>query len=205
MEIIKYLNKEGLTYYTQKILSAVENTGKSRTGSNMDQCLEPGVYPWCTLGRPAGSKGAYTLIVWKSSDADNQGYYTIQQTAFGRQDELGSIYQRIIFQKHPDIVEYGNWILISSNNAIVRQTEESVSISPNVLNVWGNMERLNINLTEGNRDQICEYMIQFSCGDVSTQLTLPGVKWSNEPEFEANHTYQISIVNNLAVYAGWEN
>jgi hypothetical protein len=51
-------------------------------------------------------------------------------------------------------------------------------------------------------------MFQFtSPSDADTVLTLPGtVRWANDDplEPEAGHTYQVSVVDNLAVYAGWE-
>lgn len=97
------------------------------------------------------------------------------------------------------------WSELSYRQPIVTQTSSSATIYPNVLNVWGEMETLNITLGAGSSGELNEYMIQFSCGDTPTTLTLPsGVIWMEEPSFEANQIYQISILNNLAVYAGWE-
>lgn len=80
---------------------------------NMNNCLDTGVYPWCTLGRPEGSKGTYTCIVTRTS-TDDGNYHTIEQTAYGRQDELGKIYKRIIFYKKDGTdTQYGKWISIS--------------------------------------------------------------------------------------------
>ena len=87
---------------------------------NMDNALQPGVYPWCTLGRPNSSTGAYTCIVRKSYNADGGGYYTIEQTAYGRQGELGQVYKRIIFQKNDGSdTQYGEWILVSGGGPII--------------------------------------------------------------------------------------
>lgn len=86
--------------------------------SNMNNALQPGVYPWCTLGRPTGATGAFTCIVRKSYNADSGGYYTIEQTAYGRQGELGQVYKRIIFQKSDGSdTQYGEWIRIDSNKS----------------------------------------------------------------------------------------
>ena len=68
--------------------------------SNMDDCLNPGIYPWCITGRPAGSTSGthYTLVVQKSVTPDGNGNYTIIQTCYGRQDpDTGKIYQRLLF------------------------------------------------------------------------------------------------------------
>lgn len=80
--------------------------------SNMNNALATGVYPWCTLGRPADSTGAYTLLTLASTTADNNDYTTIEQTAYGRQGELGRIFKRIIFKKGSE-VQFGDWIKIS--------------------------------------------------------------------------------------------
>lgn len=88
---------------------------------------------------------------------------------------------------------------------IVPQTETDVEISPNVLNVWGSVEALTIELADGTSGQVNEYMLQFVVDGDSFELILPnGVMWLEEIEFEDGNTYQVSIVNNLAVAAGWE-
>lgn len=80
--------------------------------NNMNNALQTGVYPWCTLGRPANSQGAYTCIVIRTSTNDGE-YDTIEQTAYGRQNELGQVYKRIIFYKSDGSdTQYGSWIKI---------------------------------------------------------------------------------------------
>ena len=79
--------------------------------SNMNNALSTGVYPWCTLGRPADSTGAYTCITLASTTADNNGFTTIEQTAYGRQGEKGRIFKRLIFAGTE--IEFGDWIEIS--------------------------------------------------------------------------------------------
>lgn len=84
----------------------------SRWTSNMNDALQTGVYPWCTLGRPAGSTGAYTCIVQRTSINDGN-YDTIEQTAYGREGELGQVYKRIIFYKSDGTdTQYGDWLRI---------------------------------------------------------------------------------------------
>ena len=92
--------------------------------------------------------------------------------------------------------------------AIVQQSESSVAINPNVLNVWGEISSLAITFTAGSSGEVNEYMFQFTCpSDATTTLTLPGtVRWANDDSLDpdAGFTYQVSIVDNLAIYAGWE-
>jgi len=92
--------------------------------------------------------------------------------------------------------------------AVVIQSASSASISPNVLNRWGEVGTLSVTFAAGTQGEVNEYMIEFTCpSDAGTVLTLPNtVRWANDDELdpEAGYTYQISIVDNLAVYAGWE-
>lgn len=88
---------------------------------------------------------------------------------------------------------------------IVQQTERSISIAPNKLNVWGSVESLTIAFTAGTAGVTNEYMLEFVAQTSAFTLTLPsGVRWVEEPEWQAGYTYQVSILNNLAIYAGWE-
>ena len=83
---------------------------------------------------------------------------------------------------------------------IVQQTETTIEIAPNVLNLWGEVTELDITLAEGKAGVVNEYMFQFTSGDVATTLILPSeIKWASTPTIQANKVYQISIVNNLAV------
>jgi hypothetical protein len=76
---------------------------------NMNECLETGIYPWCSLGRPAGSTSHYTCITIKSTTPDSSGYYTYWQTCFGREDggDAGKIYQRVFFLGGVDKENWG--------------------------------------------------------------------------------------------------
>nr|DAH00567.1 MAG TPA: hypothetical protein [Crassvirales sp.] len=86
------------------------------TETNMNNALATGVYPWCTLGRPDGSTGAYTLLTLASTTQDSAGYTTIEQTAYGRQnDELGKVFKRIIFKKGSE-VQFGDWLAVAGGS-----------------------------------------------------------------------------------------
>ena len=89
---------------------------------------------------------------------------------------------------------------------VVMQTNETVSIRPNVLNIWGTaISSLTITLNHQVTGQMNEYMMEFTAGSASFTLTLPsGVRWVEEPEWQNGYTYQVSILNGLALYAGWE-
>lgn len=94
----------------ESAINAAKNNLPTYSESNMNNALKTGFYPWCTLGRPSGSTGAYTLVTLASTTTDNNGYTTIEQTAYGRQnDELGKIFKRIIFKPSSGDTEYGEW------------------------------------------------------------------------------------------------
>lgn len=89
---------------------------------------------------------------------------------------------------------------------IFEHTEVKGSILPNVLNRWGNIAALTIYSFQGSQGEyVNEYMLEFTVSGDDFTLTLPdGVRWVEEPTWEDGYTYQVSIINNLAVYAGWE-
>jgi hypothetical protein len=67
------------------------------------------------------------------------------------------------------------------------------------------MESITITSFTGNvSGQVNEYMLQFVVDGDEFELTLPdGVRWIEEPEFEDGNTYQVSIVNGLAISGAW--
>jgi hypothetical protein len=96
---------------------------------------------------------------------------------------------------------------LQSHTPIKEQTSTYISIEPNVLNKWGIVRELILTLTPPeNTSVVNEYMVQFTSGAIATQLVLPDtIEWMSEPTINANATYQLSIVNNLAVIGEWNN
>lgn len=100
----------------------------SRWEANMNNALQTGVYTWCTLGRPSGSTGAYTCIVKRTSTSDG-AYNTIEQTAYGREAELGQVYKRIIFEKTDGTdTQFGEWVRVS-NEGVATKDDVASAIS----------------------------------------------------------------------------
>ena len=91
--------------------------------------------------------------------------------------------------------------------SVINQTATTATIQPNVLNVWGEVASLDITLaTPTDTSIVNEYMVQFKSGATATQLVLPDtITWMSEPTINANATYQLSIINNLAVIGEWSN
>lgn len=81
--------------------------------------------------------------------------------------------------------------------------ETTFALTPNVLHVWGEVAALNLTLGTPNDGVVNEYMAQFTSGTTATVLTLPDtVTYIGESTIEADKTYQVSIINNLAVLGG---
>lgn len=81
----------------------------------------------------------------------------------------------------------------------------STSLDPGKYYKFGTCTTINITeLNEGTvPDYVSEYMFEFTSGDTPTVLTLPEtVKWIGDSLVDNNKTYQVSIVNNIAVMGG---
>lgn len=80
------------------------------------------------------------------------------------------------------------------------------TLSPNVFYQFGEVTSLTLTLGNEISGIYNEYMFQFTCGATPATLGLPDdIKWLNgeAPTIEANKTYQVSIVNKLAVIGGF--
>lgn len=79
---------------------------------------------------------------------------------------------------------------------------------PNTYYEFGECTSLTITLASEVSGIYNEYMFEFVSGSTPTTLTdIPNVKWQNGDKLvpEANCTYQVSIVNNCAIYAKFTN
>ena len=133
-------------------------------------------------------------------------YYSKGQTdnTFLKKSDAANTYQPIGVYTTKNYVD--NNFMRKTEPVVINQTETTVEIQPNVLNVWGTVATLTITLAEADPTKYNEYMIQFESGATPTTLTLPSsVQWLTDAAIEANTTYQISIVNNLGILEGWED
>lgn len=82
-------------------------------------------------------------------------------------------------------------------------SDTTFTLTPNIFHVWGTVTSLTLTLATASTTTMDEFMFQFTSGTTATTLSLPStVKWIAEPEIEAGMTYQVSIVNNIAVIGG---
>lgn len=97
----------------------------------------------------------------------------------------------------------GKWVKVDQQITIENVSENTKEIHPNKYYMFGEMTELTITLAEGEEGKLNEYMFEFTSGTTPTTLTLPeSVKWMGEHTIEASKTYQVSIVNNIAVIGG---
>lgn len=81
--------------------------------------------------------------------------------------------------------------------------EDTKELQPNKYYIFGEVARLTITLAAGEENVLAEYMFEFTSGTTPTILSLPeDIKWIGESTIEASKTYQVSIVNNIAVMGG---
>lgn len=149
--------------------NAARNNFPTYGESNMNNALRTGMYPWCTLGRPTGSTSAYTLLTIASTTADSAGYTTIEQTAYGRQnDELGKVFKRIIFKKDSE-VQLGEWAEITSTS----NTDYGINIKKLLIESLDVAVEDNISLIfrvpESIADNMLEIQSSVPCDITSTQ------------------------------------
>ena len=81
-----------------------------------------------------------------------------------------------------------------------------MTIQPDTYYVFGQVTSLNITLAASDSTYLSEYMFQFTCGSTAATLSLPSsVKWieTNPIILQPNKIYQVTIVNNLAVWSAY--
>ena len=91
------------------------------------------------------------------------------------------------------------------NKQLIISTVSTMTLSPNIYYRNTNTSLSTLTITLGsisNSNIINEYFVEFTTSSSGTTVSLPStIKWANgeAPTFEANTTYQISIVNDLGI------
>lgn len=140
--------------------------------------------------------------LWTSSNANE-----VKDVVNNNADELDTTNSRVnnLSTSVSTLTQNVSALTDKAETPVVQQTNPVVSIQPNKLNVWGSMSSLTITLTSGEAGIANEYMLEFTVSGSSFSLTFTStVRWVEEPEWEDGYTYQVSILNGLAVAAGWE-
>lgn len=91
---------------------------------------------------------------------------------------------------------------------IVEQTDTIVTVDPNVLNLWTeSISTLVVSFAEPtDTTMVNEYMLRFTTSASELSIDLPStIKWNDTIEWEANTTYEISVVDNYGVMVKWSD
>ena len=106
-----------------------------------------------------------------------------------------------------DITVKNKLDLVQDKIKIVNESSTTVSILPDTYYIFGEVSSLNITfIAPSDTSCLSEYMFQFTSGATATSLSLPSsVKWieSNPIILLPNKIYQVTIVNNLAVWSAY--
>lgn len=90
------------------------------------------------------------------------------------------------------------------------KTESEVTIQPNVLNVWEEVTSLNVTKGTEIGGIVNNYMIRFVAGASGTNMSVNFYEFSLQwyggsvPEWVKGNTYEISIVDDIALWAEFE-
>lgn len=121
----------------------------------------------------SGSGSGYATEQW----VGQQGYLTQHQDISGKADKVA-------------VVDHGT-------------SDTTFALTANVFHKWGVVSSLTLTIASGAAGYLSEYMFEFQSGSTATSLSLPStVTWVDTPTIEANKTYQVSIVNDIAIIVG---
>ena len=80
-------------------------------------------------------------------------------------------------------------------------SDTTFALTPNIHHVWGEVTSLTLTLATGEAGIANEYMFRFYSGSTPTTLNLPStVQWVQPLTCQQDKYYEVSIIDNLAVY-----
>lgn len=217
----KYLGTTGLTYLWGKIKAALgvkENkaTIVNHGTSSTTFALTPNIlHVW-------GTVNSLTLSLVADTDNYVDGYW-FKFTAGSSfttltmpngvnwvtepEIEAGKTYEVMIVDGLASYVTDGIGDSVKAKTRIVNHgtSDTTYQLAPNEFHIWGEVSSLTLTLKDESSNYVDGYWFRFTCGSTPTVLTLPSsVEWYyEEVEFEANHTYEVTIVEGKACYTDY--
>lgn len=123
------------------------------------------------------------------------------------QVEAGKTYEVMIVDGLASYVTDGIGDSVKAKTKIVNHgtSDTTYQLAPNEFHIWGEVASLTLTLKDESTGFVDGYWFRFTCGSTPTVLTLPSsVTWYyEEVEFEANHTYEVTIVEGKACYTDY--
>lgn len=133
-----------------------------------------------------------------SAFTNDAGYLTQHQSLSGYATEQW-VGQQGYLTQHQDISGKADKVAVVDHGT----GDTAFELTPNTFHKWGVVASLTLTLASGTAGYLSEYMFEFQSGSTATSLSLPStVTWVNTPTIEANKTYQVSIVDNIAIIVG---
>ena len=133
-----------------------------------------------------------------SAFTNDAGYLTQHQSLSGYATEQW-VGQQGYLTEHQDISGKADKVAVVDHGT----SDTTFALTPNVFHKWGVVSSLTLTLASGTAGYLSEYMFEFQSGSTATSLSLPStVTWVDAPTIEANKTYQVSIVDNIAIIVG---
>ena len=162
---------------------------KGEPGTNGKDGKTPAIEATATI---ANTTGTPSVKVTKSENTDSTSFSFAFSGLKGERGEQGA--QGLKGDK-------GDSGIMSS--VLIEGATPTQSISPNKFYKFESVTTLTITFPPKTPNVLNEYMFQFTSGETATVLNMPdSVRWIGDHTIEPNKTYQVSIVNNLAVIGG---
>ena len=152
-----------------------------------------------------------TTITSKLGEKVDKTTYESDKAGFATKTELANKLDTSTYNSDKDGFATKTELNNKKNITIVQEvidasSSASFNLDPNTLKKMGEVETITVlgfTTTGLQPNELAEYAFEFKSGDTPTVLTMPeSVKWIGDHTIEANKTYQVSIVNNLAVMGG---
>ena len=162
---------------------------KGEPGTNGKDGKTPAIEATATI---ANTTGTPSVKVTKSENTDSTSFSFAFSGLKGERGKQGA--QGLKGDK-------GDSGIMSS--VLIEGATPTQSISPNKFYKFESVTTLTITFSPETPNVLNEYMFQFTSGETATVLNMPdSVRWIGDHTIEPNKTYQVSIVNNLAVIGG---
>jgi hypothetical protein len=162
---------------------------KGEPGTNGKDGKTPAIEATATI---ANTTGTPSVKVTKSENTDSTSFSFAFSGLKGERGEQGA--QGLKGDKDDSGI---------MSSVLIEGATPTQSISPNKFYKFESVTTLTITFSPETPNVLNEYMFQFTSGETATVLNMPdSVRWIGDHTIEPNKTYQVSIVNNLAVIGG---
>ena len=131
----------------------------------------------------------------------------MQEVVTAAQEAIGVTEGKLtqLSQEWAEIKDANFNVIVNPHIEMVEPQGNTMTIESDKFYKWGVVANLSITFKAPSAPYVGSYIFQFTCpADIATSLAMPiEVVWNKQPLIEAGKTYQVSVVNNLAVITAW--